>query len=87
MISGAYVPMLTAFDQAGHLDTGAYAAFAQWLAGRGVDGLVPFGTTGEGASLSLRERLAEYDQRQREAALQESMPRFFDQSDSPPTKT
>jgi 4-hydroxy-tetrahydrodipicolinate synthase len=61
VISGAYVPMLTAFDQAGHLDTGAYAAFAQWLAGRGVDGLVPFGTTGEGASLSLRERLAALD--------------------------
>jgi 4-hydroxy-tetrahydrodipicolinate synthase len=61
VISGAYVPMLTAFDQEGHLDTGAYAAFAQWLAGRGVDGFVPFGTTGEGASLSLRERLAALD--------------------------
>lgn len=61
MIAGAYVPMLTAFDQAGHLDTAAYAAFGQWLVERGADGLVPFGTTGEGASLSLRERLAALD--------------------------
>lgn len=58
MISGVYVPLLTPFDHQGRVDTGAYTAFAQWLAGRGVDGLVPFGSTGEGPSLSLRERLA-----------------------------
>jgi 4-hydroxy-tetrahydrodipicolinate synthase len=50
--------MLTPFDHDGEVDTGAYAAFAQWLVSRGVDGLVPFGSTGEGPSLSLRERLA-----------------------------
>ena len=58
MISGVYVPLLTPFDHQGHVDTGAYGAFAQWMTGRGVDGLVPFGSTGEGASLSQRERLA-----------------------------
>jgi 4-hydroxy-tetrahydrodipicolinate synthase len=58
VISGVYVPLLTAFDNHGRADTGAYAAFAQWLAGRGVGGLVPFGSTGEGPSLSMRERLA-----------------------------
>ena len=58
MISGVYVPLLTPFDRQGHVDTGAFGAFAQWLTGRGVDGLVPFGSTGEGPSLSLRERLA-----------------------------
>ena len=58
MISGVYVPMLTPFDRQGQVDTGAYGAFAQWLASRGVDGLVPFGSTGEGPSLSMRERLA-----------------------------
>jgi 4-hydroxy-tetrahydrodipicolinate synthase len=58
VISGVYVPMLTPFDHQGHVDIGAYGAFAQWLTGRGVDGLVPFGSTGEGPSLSLRERLA-----------------------------
>jgi 4-hydroxy-tetrahydrodipicolinate synthase len=58
VISGVYVPMLTPFDHDGEVDTGAYTAFAQWLVSRGVDGLVPFGSTGEGPSLSLRERLA-----------------------------
>ena len=58
MISGVYVPLLTPFDQQGHIDTGAYGAYAQWLASRGVDGLVPFGSTGEGPSVSPRERLA-----------------------------
>ena len=58
MISGVYVPLLTPFDHQGQVDTGAFGAFAQWLASRGVDGLVPFGRTGEGPSLSMRERLA-----------------------------
>jgi dihydrodipicolinate synthase/N-acetylneuraminate lyase len=58
VFSGVYVPQLTPFDHQGHVDIGAYAAFAQWLVSRGVDGLVPFGSTGEGPSLSLRERLA-----------------------------
>jgi 4-hydroxy-tetrahydrodipicolinate synthase len=58
VFSGVYVPQLTPFDHEGHVDTGAYAAFAQWLVSRGVDGLVPFGSTGEGPSLSMRERVA-----------------------------
>jgi 4-hydroxy-tetrahydrodipicolinate synthase len=58
VISGVYVPLLTPFDHQGQVDTGAFGAFAQWLASRGVDGLVPFGSTGEGPSLSMRERLA-----------------------------
>ena len=58
MFSGVYVPQLTPFDHEGHVDLGAYSAFAQWLVSRGVDGLVPFGSTGEGPSLSMRERLA-----------------------------
>jgi 4-hydroxy-tetrahydrodipicolinate synthase len=58
VISGVYVPLLTPFDHQGNVDIGAYGAYAQWVAGRGVDGLVPFGSTGEGPSLSPRERLA-----------------------------
>ena len=57
MISGVYVPLLTPFDQQGKVDIGAYGAYAQWMISRGVDGLVPFGSTGEGPSLSQRERL------------------------------
>ena len=56
MISGVYVPLLTAFTSEGAVDPAGFARHAQWLAARGVDGLVPFGSTGEGPSLSLREK-------------------------------
>lgn len=58
MISGVYVPLLTAFASDGAVDPGAFARQAEWLASRGADGLVPFGSTGEGPSLSLREKQA-----------------------------
>lgn len=58
MISGVYVPLLTAFASGGGADPGACAEHAQWLVAAGVDGLVPFGTSGEGPSLSLREKQA-----------------------------
>jgi 4-hydroxy-tetrahydrodipicolinate synthase len=54
---GVYVPLLTAFTQDGRLDAGASAAHAEWVAARGVQGVVPFGSSGEGPSLSLDERL------------------------------
>ena len=56
MISGVYVPLLTAFSPDGRADPGASAEHARWLVAAGVDGLVPFGTSGEGPSLSLREK-------------------------------
>jgi len=56
VISGVYVPLLTAFTSDGAVDPGAFAHQAEWLVSRGVDGLVPFGSTGEGPSLSLREK-------------------------------
>jgi 4-hydroxy-tetrahydrodipicolinate synthase len=58
VISGVYVPLLTAFASDGAVDPGGYARHAEWLAAKGVDGLVPFGSTGEGPSLSLREKRA-----------------------------
>ena len=61
MISGVYVPLLTAFTGAGAVDPAGFARQAQWLAERGTDGLVPFGSTGEGPSLSLREKRALLD--------------------------
>jgi len=57
VISGVYVPLLTAFTSDGAVDPGAFARQGEWLAARDVDGLVPFGSTGEGPSLSLREKL------------------------------
>ena len=56
VISGVFVPLLTAFASDGAVDPGAFARQAEWLVSRGVDGLVPFGSTGEGPSLSLREK-------------------------------
>lgn len=56
MISGVYVPLLTAFASDGAVAPGPFGQQAEWLASRGVDGLVPFGSTGEGPSLSLREK-------------------------------
>jgi 4-hydroxy-tetrahydrodipicolinate synthase len=61
VVSGVYVPMLTAYDDGGLADPGGCAAHARWLAAAGVDGLVPFGSSGEGPSLSLREKLSVLD--------------------------
>ncbi len=36
--------------------TRAFAAHARWLLAHGVDGVAPFGTTGEGQSFSMAER-------------------------------
>ena len=58
MISGVYVPLLTAFAADGGVDPGACAEHARWLVEAQVDGLVPFGTSGEGPSVSVREKLA-----------------------------
>lgn len=58
MISGVYVPLLTAFAADGSIDPGACAEHARWLVTAQVDGLVPFGTSGEGPSVSVREKLA-----------------------------
>jgi dihydrodipicolinate synthase/N-acetylneuraminate lyase len=57
VISGVYVPLLTAFDdEGGRVLPGACAGHARWLVEAGVDGVVPFGTSGEGPSLSLQEK-------------------------------
>lgn len=61
MISGVFVPLLTAFAPDGRADPGASAEHARWVVSAGVDGLVPFGTSGEGPSLSLREKRAVLD--------------------------
>ena len=40
------------------VDVDAYLAHVSWLGEMGVDGVVPFGTNGEGPSVALREKLA-----------------------------
>ena len=56
-IKGLWVAVATPLDAAGTVDHGALAAHADWLFAEGCDGLVLFGTTGEGTSFAARERL------------------------------
>ncbi len=55
-IKGVIVPLLTPFDARGELDTGALRRLVDFLVARGVKGLFPGGTTGEGPLLSFEER-------------------------------
>jgi 4-hydroxy-tetrahydrodipicolinate synthase len=58
VITGLWVAMATPLDAAGAVDHAALAKHGKWLLEQGCDGLVPFGTTGEGTSFSGAERLA-----------------------------
>jgi 4-hydroxy-tetrahydrodipicolinate synthase len=56
-IRGVIVPLVTPFQNNGDdVDEGAMAALCDWLVGKGVHGLMPCGTTGEGPLLSTAER-------------------------------
>ena len=58
-IAGVYVAAVTPFrdDAARSVDVDAYLAHADWLARKGVTGIVAFGTNGEGPSVTTREKL------------------------------
>src|SRR3712207_1103261 len=55
-ISGVYVANVTPFREDGSIDREAYLAHVNWLVERGVQGIVPFGTNGEGPSVTLGEK-------------------------------
>ncbi len=57
-MKGLWAAMATPLDAEGHVDHGLLANHGLWLLKQGCDGLVPFGTTGEGPSFSAPERLA-----------------------------
>lgn len=57
VITGLWVAMATPLDATGAVDHAALAKHGRWLLDQGCDGLVPFGTTGEGTSFSAAERL------------------------------
>jgi 4-hydroxy-tetrahydrodipicolinate synthase len=61
MIKGVYVANVTPFRAEGTIDTDAYVAHVAWLAKQGVQGVVPFGTNGEGPSVTLQEKLQVLD--------------------------
>ena len=57
-IEGVYVANVTPFkDDSLEVDVDAYLAHASWLGEMGVRGIVPFGTNGEGPSVTLSEKL------------------------------
>src|SRR3712207_8941225 len=58
-IEGVYVANVTPFrDEASlSVDVDSYLAHVSWLDEMGVRGVVPFGTNGEGPSVTLREKL------------------------------
>jgi 4-hydroxy-tetrahydrodipicolinate synthase len=60
-VHGLWCAMLTPLDTAGGVDHRMLVAHARSLLARGVDGVAPFGTTGEGQSFSVAERQAGID--------------------------
>ena len=60
-VHGLWCAMLTPLNTAGGVDHGLLVAHAKSLLARGVDGVAPFGTTGEGQSFSVAEREAGID--------------------------
>jgi 4-hydroxy-tetrahydrodipicolinate synthase len=57
-ISGFWVASATPVDNHGNVHLGLLGDHAQFLFDQGCDGLVMFGTSGEGASFTAKERLA-----------------------------
>lgn len=57
-VRGLWCAMLTPLDRDGKVDHARFAGHARWLLAQGVDGVAPFGTTGEGQSFSMADRAA-----------------------------
>ncbi len=57
MIKGVYVANVTPFRENESIDLDAYLGHVAWLAEQGVQGIVPFGTNGEGPAVALNEKL------------------------------
>ena len=55
--SGVIAPVLTPFGEDGAPDADRFVEHCQWLMEEGCTGLAPFGTTSEGNSLGLDERM------------------------------
>jgi 4-hydroxy-tetrahydrodipicolinate synthase len=58
VLEGVIAALLTPVDRAGRVDHGALRELVGRLLGRGVTGISPLGSTGEGYSLDLDQRLA-----------------------------
>lgn len=60
-LRGVWCATLTPLDARGAVDDARFAAHVARLFAEGVDGIVPFGTTGEGPSFSVAERMTGLD--------------------------
>jgi 4-hydroxy-tetrahydrodipicolinate synthase len=60
-VTGLWCALLTPLDRDGSIDHARFARHGASLLAQGVDGVAPFGTTGEGQSFSLAEREAGLD--------------------------
>jgi dihydrodipicolinate synthase/N-acetylneuraminate lyase len=61
VLEGVIVALITPVDADGRVDHGALRRLVERLAERGVTGISPLGSTGEGYSLGLEQRLAVVD--------------------------
>ncbi|MEM9196875.1 MAG: dihydrodipicolinate synthase family protein, partial [Pseudomonadota bacterium] len=57
-IRGIYAAAITPLTPDGQPDAAKLASYCRWLLAAGLDGVAPFGTTGEGNSLPLAFRCA-----------------------------
>ena len=60
-VRGLWCALLTPLDASGNVDYVRFARHARSLLAHGVDGVAPFGTTGEGQSFTVAERMAGVD--------------------------
>jgi dihydrodipicolinate synthase/N-acetylneuraminate lyase len=63
VLGGVYVANVTPFrdDERFSIDVDSYLGHVGWLADRGVTGVIPFGTNGEGPSVAPHEKRAVLD--------------------------
>jgi 4-hydroxy-tetrahydrodipicolinate synthase len=57
MLTGCFTALVTPFDANGAVDADAFAKLVDWQLMEGIHGLVPVGSTGEAATMTLEERL------------------------------
>ncbi len=73
-IRGLCTAVSTPVDSNGSIDQRRFSAHALWLLENGVDGICPFGTTGEGIAFSVSEKTASLDALSSEVSPTRMMP-------------